>query len=50
VTTGASDDFKKCAQIAHGMVTEYGMSTILGTINYAMDENTGQKKFAESTN
>lgn len=50
VTTGASDDFKKCAQIAHGMVTEYGLSPRLGTLNYAMDENTGQKKFSESTN
>lgn len=41
VTTGASDDFKKCAQIAHGMVTEYGLSPVLGTLNYAMDEQTG---------
>lgn len=46
VTTGASDDFKKCAQIAHGMVTEYGLSPKLGTLNYAIEE-TGQKKFSE---
>jgi len=49
VTTGASDDFKKCAQIAHGMVTEYGLSPRLGTLNYAIEE-TGQKKFSEATN
>lgn len=39
VTTGASDDFKKCAQIAHGMVTEYGLSPALGTLNYKLDDS-----------
>ena len=35
ITTGASDDLKKCTQIASGLVTEYGMSPRLGTLNYA---------------
>ena len=34
ITTGASDDIKKCTQIAQGIVTEYGMVPSLGTINY----------------
>lgn len=50
VTTGASDDFKKCAQYAHGMVTEYGMSPRLGPINYAVDENGLSKPYSEETN
>jgi len=50
VTTGASDDFKKCAQYAHGMVTEYGMSPALGPINYAVDENGISKPYSEETN
>jgi len=50
VTTGASDDFKKCAQYAHGMVTEYGMSPVLGPINYAVDEQGLSKPYSEETN
>jgi len=50
ITTGASDDFKKCAQYAHGMVTEYGMSPKLGPINYAVDENGLSKPYSEETN
>jgi ATP-dependent Zn protease len=38
ITTGASDDIKKCTQIAQGLVTEYGMSEKLGTISYAIEE------------
>lgn len=38
ITTGASDDLKKCMQIATGIVTEYGMSESLGTINYGANE------------
>ena len=38
VTTGASDDIKKCTQIIQGMVTEYGMTEALGTINYATED------------
>ena len=35
ITTGASDDLKKCNQIATGIVTEYGMSAKLGMINFS---------------
>jgi len=35
VTTGASDDIKKCTQIAQGIVCDYGMIDSLGTINYS---------------
>lgn len=38
ITTGASDDLKKCTQIATGIVTEFGMSETLGTINYGIGE------------
>lgn len=31
VTTGASDDLKKCTQLAHELITRYGMSEKLGT-------------------
>jgi len=37
ITTGASDDLKKCTQIANGMVTEYGLSPRLGTLNYGTE-------------
>ena len=37
ITTGASDDLKKVTQIASGMVTEYGLSPRLGTLNYATE-------------
>ena len=37
ITTGASDDIKKCTQIAQGMVAQYGMVESLGTINYAQE-------------
>ena len=38
ITTGASDDLKKCTQISSSMVLELGMSDALGTINYTTDE------------
>jgi len=38
ITTGASDDLKKCTQIASAMITEYGMSPLLGTLNYSTDQ------------
>lgn len=37
ITTGASDDLKKCTQIAQGMVTEYGLSPLLGNLNYSTE-------------
>jgi len=49
ITTGASDDLKKCTQIASGLVTEYGMSPRLGTLNYAQEQGY-QKSFSEKTN
>jgi len=38
ITTGASDDLKKVTQIAAGMVTEYGLSPALGTLNYGTQD------------
>jgi len=35
ITTGASDDIKKCTQIAQGIVCNYGMVDSLGPINYS---------------
>lgn len=37
ITTGASDDLKKVMGIATGIVTEFGMSPRLGTINLAQE-------------
>jgi cell division protease FtsH len=34
VTTGASNDFEKATELARRMVTQYGMSTELGTVQY----------------
>ena len=48
ITTGASDDIKKCTQIAQGIVCEYGMVESLGTINYSNSEGY-QKSFSEKT-
>jgi ATP-dependent Zn protease len=48
ITTGASDDLKKCTQIAQGMVTQYGMVESLGTINYAQEQGYS-KMFSEKT-
>ena len=48
ITTGASDDIKKCTQIAQGIVCEYGMVDKLGTINYSNQEGY-QKPFSERT-
>ena len=45
ITTGASDDIKKCTQIITGLVTEYGMSENLGTINYTSEDGY-QKPFS----
>ena len=37
ISTGASNDIEKATQIAHAMVTKYGMSKKLGTICYDTD-------------
>ena len=34
LTTGAADDFRKATQLARAMVTEWGMSSNLGTVAY----------------
>jgi cell division protease FtsH len=41
VTTGAFDDIRKATDIARRMVTEYGMSDILGTVRYSGDGGSG---------
>lgn len=49
ITTGASDDLKKTTAIATGMVTQYGFSPKLGTINLAT-ESGYQKNYSQATN
>ena len=49
ITTGASDDLKKCTQIATAMITEYGMSPALGTLNYSIEQGY-QKNYSDHTN
>ncbi|MCI8741975.1 MAG: ATP-dependent zinc metalloprotease FtsH [Lachnospiraceae bacterium] len=39
VTTGASQDIKHATKIARAMVTRYGMSDKVGTIDYGSDED-----------
>jgi len=48
ITTGASDDIKKCTQIAQGIVCDYGMIDSLGTINYSSKDGY-QKSYSEKT-
>lgn len=49
ITTGASDDLKKCTQIATAMITEYGMSPQLGTLNYTVEQGYS-KNYSDLTN
>ena len=35
ISTGASDDIRKCTKIAQAMVCDYGMVKSLGLINYS---------------
>ncbi|MCR5283338.1 MAG: ATP-dependent zinc metalloprotease FtsH [Lachnospiraceae bacterium] len=39
ITTGASSDIKKATQVARSMVTRFGMSETIGTINYEDDSD-----------
>lgn len=48
ITTGASDDLKKCTAIANGIVTTYGMSPELGTLNYEVQDGFS-KPYSEKT-
>ena len=38
ITTGASQDIKQASDIARAMVTKYGMSDLLGPIDYSTSE------------
>lgn len=49
VTTGGSDDFSKVSRMARLMVTEWGMSPKLGTINFKRNESSIHKDFSEVT-
>ena len=48
ITTGASDDIKKVTQVAQGIVTEFGMSSALGPLNYSNEEGS-QKAYSDET-
>src|SRR5262249_61134896 len=37
-TTGAGNDIKQASNLARRMVTEFGMSDVIGPISYASDE------------
>jgi cell division protease FtsH len=50
VTTGAENDLQQVTRIAHEMVVRWGMSPIVGPLNYAgEDGNTFQKPYSEAT-
>ncbi|MCQ2554403.1 MAG: ATP-dependent zinc metalloprotease FtsH [Clostridia bacterium] len=56
ISTGASNDIEKATDIAKGMVTKYGFSDILGTVNYASadevflgNDMTQHKNYSEET-
>lgn len=41
ITTGASSDIKSATRVAREMITKYGMSENLGTVNYADSDDIG---------
>lgn len=56
ITTGASQDIKELTKLARNMVTIYGMSDTLGTINYESSDDllvgrdfAGVKEYSEAT-
>ena len=50
VTTGAENDLQQVTRIAHEMVVRWGMSPLVGPLNYAgEDGNTFQKPYSDST-
>jgi AFG3 family protein len=49
VTSGASDDFKKVTRMATAMVTQWGMSSKVGYVNYEQDQQQFSKPFSEET-
>eukprot|EP01015_Nassula_variabilis_P012690 TRINITY_DN2032_c0_g1_i2.p1 TRINITY_DN2032_c0_g1~~TRINITY_DN2032_c0_g1_i2.p1 ORF type:complete len:549 (-),score=152.76 TRINITY_DN2032_c0_g1_i2:87-1733(-) len=48
ITTGAYDDLKKAFEIAHAIVTKFGMSESIGYVGLPEDEY-GQKRYSEET-
>ncbi len=54
ITNGASDDIKKASEMARRMVTEFGMSDLIGPIEFGNDEEAGyygnvEKNYSEET-
>ncbi|CAN6644863.1 mitochondrial respiratory chain complexes assembly protein Afg3p [Trichomonascus vanleenenianus] len=49
VTLGASDDFKKVTQMARSMVTLYGMSKKVGTVQYDRNPMSPHEPFSQET-
>jgi AFG3 family protein len=48
ITTGAYDDLRKVYDIAHALVTKFGMSDTVGFIGFSEDES--GKRYSEDTN
>lgn len=48
VTTGAYDDLKKAYEVAHNIVTKFGMSENIGYVGY--QETEFSKPYSDSTN
>ena len=50
VTTGAENDLQQVTRIAHEMVVRWGMSPIVGPLNYAGEDGSAfQKPYSEAT-
>jgi cell division protease FtsH len=50
VTTGAENDLQQVTRIAHEMVVRWGMSPLVGPLNYATDDNNAfQRPYSEAT-
>ena len=53
VTTGAENDLQQVTRIAHEMVVRWGMSPVVGPLNYASEDGTGafglQRPYSEAT-
>ena len=49
VTTGAGDDIKKVTQIAHGIVTSFGMTDKMGLVSYNSGGEMSLKAYSDET-
>ncbi|BFZ55741.1 AAA ATPase afg3 [Savitreella phatthalungensis] len=49
VTSGASDDFQKVTKMATSYVSAFGMSDVIGTVSYPVDNEQIQKPFSDTT-